>query len=265
MALLLALIGMLIPLAYGQPVSTEEAMEIVGSGLDGTIGNSELGGIAIVMGRSAVPLIDIIAIVLILRSGFNLVLLQGEEDQINKTRRTVATSFIAILLVNIAPFIRDALFEYETQAAPIIAREVMGIIAFVEIIFGAAIIMMIVISGLRAIVKYGSDEGMTQLRKTIIAMLFGVVFIMFKNVLAYSVVSGSPNGILFTVIAVINRVIGFCALVAAAVVIYAGFMMIANLGNADQYTRARDLLIRVGIGLIIILSSLAIINAVAFI
>jgi len=61
---------------------------------------------------------------------------------------------------------------------------------------------------------------------------------------------------------IINVVLGIAGLLAVTAVIYAGLLMIVNFGKEEQYSRAKGLVIRVGIGLVVILSSLAIVNLV---
>ena len=50
---------------------------------------------------------------------------------------------------------------------------------------------------------------------------------------------------------------GFVTIVAVAVMIFAGFLMIVNVGKDEQYQRAKGIIIRVAIGLLVILSSVA--------
>jgi hypothetical protein len=249
------------------------AISTVAGPLDGSIGGSEFGGIATFLVNSAIPLIYITAVLMIVRSAF-ILLYEQDEEQVTKTRRAVAASVIAIILTNLASRIRDGLIGIQdgNTAINIFSTEILGVISWVEVPLALLAILVILISGIKAVVKYGSDEGLTNLRHTVFAILAGIILVVFKFAICASVVRGLPSGvgtcfamgpgdgIVGTILTVVNVIVGFTALVAVAVVVYAGFLMILNLGNDEQYTRARTIIIRVGIGILVVLTSTAIAN-----
>jgi hypothetical protein len=61
---------------------------------------------------------------------------------------------------------------------------------------------------------------------------------------------------------IINLLVFFVGTLAVAVIVYAAFLMIINVGNDEQYTRAKGIIIRVILGIIVILASAAILNAI---
>jgi hypothetical protein len=54
----------------------------------------------------------------------------------------------------------------------------------------------------------------------------------------------------------------FLALAAVMVVVYAGFLCVLSNGNEENFTKAKGLLIRAAIGMIVIFISLALVNFV---
>jgi hypothetical protein len=68
--------------------------------------------------------------------------------------------------------------------------------------------------------------------------------------------------VLLAISRLIQAILGLGAFAATIVLIWAGLLMILNLGKEDQYTRAKTLVIRVAIGLIVILVSLAVVQFV---
>ena len=238
----------------------DDALQHVGRGLDGTIGDGTFGGIATIVGRTAIAIIDIVAVLMITRAGIGLMLEQKDEEFLGVTRRIVATAFIAIVLLILSPMIRDALYNYETSAKTIISTETLGLIQFLEVGVGAAIVLIVVFYGIRSIITFGSEDGIDYLRKMLMSILAGMVLIVFKSFITESVVTGDPTGIITTITTVMNVLISFAALLAVGVVVYAGYLLITAINDDERATKARDILIRVAIGFIIILASYAIVN-----
>lgn len=236
-----------------------------GSGLNGGIGGGTFGGLAITVANGFVPFVTVLAILIIVASAVLMVVRQ-DEGEIGQLKTVVGAALAAIILVNVVNQI--ALIMGNVALAPGTASsdfnvEVLGIIDFIEVPLGVVAVLMIIVSGLRAVVSYGSEQGTVQLRRTVISVIAGVILIVMKVSIAGSITGGTPGGFISPVISTINIIVGVMALVAVAVMVYAGFMMILNTGNDDQYGRARSLIVRVGIGLVIIVASIAIINALA--
>lgn len=74
--------------------------------------------------------------------------------------------------------------------------------------------------------------------------------------------AASPNFAINAIINTINAIVGITAVIATMVIVYAAVLMIANVGNEEQYTKAKGLMIRVAIGIMVIIVSAGLINVV---
>lgn len=266
----------LMPRAFAQDIpDPSEAIDVVGGPLDSSIGGAEFGGIAEFLATTAIPLIFAFALFFIIRSSFILIYDQG-EDYINKTKNVIIACITAIIATVLAGAIREAMLEIPSGGSVgIVETEVMGLVSWIEVLVAVIAITVIIISGIKAIANFGNEEGLAQLRRTVVGVIIGIILIVFKFALCGSIVFGTPvsgacfsflglgGGIVGTGVYILNVVVSFIALVAVAIVVYAGFMMIANIGNDDQYSKAKSLIGRVAIGILIVLVSTAIVNIVA--
>ncbi len=231
---------------------------------------SEFGSIATLVALVIKPLINTIAILSLVIAGIVMTFAQT-ENQVSVARRTAISCVAAIMIVNGAAALRSAVIaptgygivQEPGSAAVFLGIEVLGVIEWVQIPLATVAVLMIIISGIRAVVSWGSEEGVAQLRRTVISVVFGFTLIAVKFAFSESiVVTGRPDGLVGLIITIVNSLLLFLALIAVIVIIIAGIMMIVNIGNDDQYTKARNLIIRVAIGLLIVLASWAIVNVV---
>ena len=248
---------------------TPETAQGVLNTLRGTIvAGTEVGTIATTIASLFVPVINTVAIIVVIIAGSSLAFAQSDE-QINIARRTFIGALVAILMVNSAWVIRDAfisptgigVIQDPEGAATILGAEVVRVIDWVENAIAVIAVLMLIISGTRAVFSYGMEDQIPHLRFMLFSVIAGVTLIAFKVIFVESiVVTGEPSGIISGIIQITNALLGFIALAAVIVIVIAGIMMVMNIGNEDQYKKARDLIIRVAIGLLVIIMSLAIVN-----
>lgn len=241
----------------------------VAGNLDANAGG-EFGDIASYLAIIAIPFVNVIAILAVIIAGAIMTVSQNDE-QATQARRTFIGSAIAIALVNIAAPIRNAIISSDGTgiiqnpniAAAGIENELAGIINWIQMPLATVAVLMIIISGFRAVINFGTDEGLVQLRRTVFSVVAGITLIAIKLAFVDAIViSGRPGRITSTIVGIINVMLSFMGLAAVVVVVIAGFFMILNVGNDDQYRKARDLILRVGIGLLVIMASAALINIV---
>jgi len=258
---------LLVPVVLAQ-YTPETAQGVLGA-LRGTIAaGTEAGTIATTIASLFIPVINTIAVIAVVIAGSSLAFAQSDE-QVNIARRTFVGSLVAILIVNSAWVIRDAfigpggagIIQDPEGAAAFLGAEVVNIIDWVENTIAVIAVLMLIISGTRAVFSYGMEDQIPHLRFMLFSVIAGVTLIAFKVVFVESiVVTGEPSGIISGVIQITNALLAFIALAAVVVIVIAGIMMVMNIGNDEQYKKARDLIIRVAIGLLVIIMSLAIVN-----
>jgi hypothetical protein len=154
--------------------------------------------------------------------------------------------------------------------ALVVCTELTGVINFALTIAGVVAIVLIIVSGVRAVVTAASEEALTQLRRTVVSIILGIILIVVKEVLVRAfglecaVEPGSPGlaAIGDEIVTFINYFLGFLGLVALIIFVYAGFSMVVSIGNEELVTKAKSLMIRAVIGIFVIVMSLTIVRFV---
>jgi hypothetical protein len=276
MQLAALLIGMLADPAYA--VTITDAMNTAGANLP-TGGGSNFGSIISTVAGSFVPLVLTAGSLAIIIAGFFLTV-TGNETQVATGKRVLIAGIAAIILVKVGPAFLSALIGVGFSVTPgtlapsgttilsnplgsggIISAEALGIIDFIAVPLGILCVVMIIISGVRAIANFGSEDGVTQLRRTVLFVVAGFIlvasrvflggFVTFSGLTA----TAAPTNIITKMLDIVSAIIGLIVVLAVAMLVYAGILMIANVGKDDQYAKAKGLIVRVAIGLIILLAS----------
>ncbi|MBI3336174.1 hypothetical protein HYZ98_01235 [Candidatus Peregrinibacteria bacterium] len=272
---LIALFGIFIENASAQlsNIANQVSGGQLVSGFGGGPGASGIYGIAQTLYNGFRAIVSTIAILMIIRSGLRLIY-RSAEEQMEKSKRVIAGSIAAIMLVNLAPTLVTAIRPTSWGGGGggfVISAELYGIIAWAQVLVATTAILMIVISGIRAVVSYGSEEGVSQLKRTVFSVLGGCAIIVFQGWIKSSVgltATGTSIGTpvvgnaLLGILGVFNQILIFIGAAAVAVGIYAGMLMITSAGNEEQFGRGKSLIIRVGVGLLVIVASLALANLV---
>lgn len=231
----------------------------------------------------------VIATFMIVRYGFTLINSQ-EEEKLRKAKQMIGASIAAIMLLYLPEKLVPAFYGGYTAggfldpdtagkaittpaaSAGIVTSELAGIILWLETIVAVLAVTIIIVSGILAVTSYGKEEGGTQFKHTVGAVIFGVFLIVIKKVIldTFGLVAevGPENPTptivpaLQKIIQVVSSLLGFAGLLCAAVIIYAGILMALNFGNEEQYNNAKGIILRAAIGLLAIIASLAVIQLV---
>ena len=240
-------------------------------------GDNDIGSIVLSAMKAIRKLVNAVAVLIVVITGFLLVTSQ-DEGQMGKARNTLIAAITAMVLINVAEPLASGLKKGfvgssgsgadASSGANIITDEILGLIDFVEEPLLAVAVLMIIVSGSRAVMTFGSDQGMAQIRRTLISILSGIVIVGTKFALAEAmagkVKETNPNnirsdGIVDVFVGVAKIAVSFMALAAVTVIVIAGIIMVLNKGDQETATKARGLIIRVIIGLLVILISFGIV------
>lgn len=249
--------------------TVSDAINAVGPTLP-TGGGANFGGIILAVAQSFIPIAAVAATLAMTFAGF-LMAFTGNENQTTTAKRVFISSLVGLALINIIPVFARSLISatFPTGGPTIlsspfvagndIAAEALGLVNFLEIPLGILCVIMIIISGVRAIANFGSEDGVAQLRRTVLFVIAGFILVYSRSLLGLGIVSGSPASIINVILTTLNRIIALAIVIAIGMVIYAGILMIVNIGKEDQYSKARGLILRVGIGLVIMIASAGIV------
>jgi hypothetical protein len=269
-------IGLFVPSALALTVS--DAINTVGSRLpDG--GGRNFGGITFSVTSSLIPVIVVAATVAVTIAGFFLTV-TGNENQATTAKRVFIAGIAALALVNVGSTLVNALigtgFNFSNTTlhavgttvltAPLISgnkigAEVTGFLDFLAIPLGIICVIMIIISGVRAVANFGSEDGAAQLRRTVIFVVMGFILVLSRYTLAGTVTfsgltaTAAPGNIIGRLVFYTTRMLSYIIILAVGVLVYAGWLMVVNIGKEEQYGRAKDLMLRVAIGIIVVFAS----------
>ncbi len=282
MKLLSSLIGflvLLLPQAAHAAISlgnVQDVVDSVGSGLPdfgggGTAAQSANTLFMILVGQAR-PYVAIVAVIMIIYAGYRMVI--GQDDNSKETAKHILTMSIVgiIMAYMINPFIKafygtegalGSVFGSNPDAGvQVLNDEIMAIIDWVLFLVGILAVLMIVITGLKAIYSAGNEQGLTNLRNAIFAIAAGILLILLRFVLGrmfgYGQSIGAPNTpteFVTVIVTIVEYILGFVTLAAVAVVIYAGILYLSSFGNEEQASKGKSLLIRSLIGLAVIILS----------
>lgn len=219
------------------------------------------------------PGLTIVGVIVLVIFGYRMIVSQ-EDDTITKARGVISGTIGGLVMVwLIDPFIHafygsgGEVPQSEggiLQGVSIVSMEVEGLINWVLVIVASLAVMMIILTTLKSIGQGAKEESAGAIRKTAVSVVLGLVLLVFRFVLSGGFVesTGNPAPILATMLEPISFVMSFFALAAVIVVVYAGFQCVLNMGNEENFTKAKSLLIRALIGMLLIMTSLAIVNFV---
>lgn len=274
-----ALLRWLVPTAHAQ---LSDVANFVSNGLvpffsgDGEGGGGAMAysGIAGFLLEQSKNIVWIFAVLLLVRAGLKLIYGQG-EDRFEEAKRAIANGLMAVVLVYLTSsfvnaFIRVGGSWNPAAGSAIFTTEMLGIVRWVQVLVAVLAIGMIVAAVFTAMLSVGSDDATSRIRRAVFGAAAGILIlgidVAFRATfgLAYYAVPGGPSPfpIIQRALIVISYILGFMALVAVCVVIYAGIMMILSLGNEDQFEKSRSLILRALLGLFVILTSYVIVGFV---
>jgi len=285
---LFLLIGFLAPAAHA--ISPAEVLNIIGTvggslpgiaafpvtGDGGITGNYGFDALMISIALQIRPFLFYAAFFMIVYAGFRMVI--GQDDNAKEQAKTVLTLSIAglILAYIIEPIIMA--FYGATGEVPVgnactgvgvLNSTASNLIDWSLTILALAAVLSIIITGLKALYNFTSDEGVTEIRKAIISIGMGIGIIALRVALTAAFTGSAlcnttpdPGTLIGKVVNIVNAFLLFIGLAAVAVVIYAGILYLTSFGNEGQAEKGKGLLIRSLLGLVVILLSYALVRFV---
>jgi hypothetical protein len=210
----------------------------------------------------------------IVRNGFTLIYSSQEEER-EKSKKAIGVTLAGVMLAFLTPRFIEAFFTAggdtgvlasqggANAGAQILSAEVFGVLRWVLTLFATICILLVIITGVNALTRGGSEEGSGKLKNALISIgAAGILLISAEAIKATLGIpdfgvpgQASPVPIILRAVQIISGILGIIGLVALAVVVYAGLMMILSAGNEEQFKKAKGLILRAGLGLVIILIS----------
>jgi hypothetical protein len=247
-------------------------MPSFGSGGTGaTLLNSTLAFLA----TRIMMLAGIVATFIIVKAGLSLVNSQ-DESKIEKARRQIGIAISAVVLGFLSQRFVEAIYGSANdpgsalfnpaRSVSILDIEARGLISWATELMVIVAIVILVGTGVRVVASFGKEDAAETLKRSVFSVVVGLLILSFSGALQLAlgfnpqgaeVGGGNINAdFLFArLVGLTQSVLSYMALIAVAVVIYAGFRMIFAMGDEGKFAEARKLIIRVLMGLFVILMS----------
>ncbi len=231
------------------------------------------------------PALTIVAVLMIVIFGYRMIV--GQEDDVITKARGVMSGTIAglIMMYLIDPFIYafygtggEVPSSNIAGGAARLTLELNGLLNWAMTIVAALAIVMLILSALKSMGSSTGEEGIGNMKKTIFSVIFGLVLLAVRLVLSYGFIGGTyvsagvtytdpgslqnPASMLTRLLTPVSFAMGFLALAGIIVVIYAGLLCVFNMGNEENFGKAKALLARAAIGTVVIMLSLALVRFV---
>lgn len=241
---------------------------------EGGSGADAYAGIAGFLLERSWLIVTSFTLLLLVRAGLKLIYGQSEE-KFEEAKRAIANGLMAVVFVFltsriVSAFIRSGGSWDPAAGSAIFTEEILGIVRWVQALVAVLAIAMIIAAVFSAMFSIGGDDGPERIRRSVFGAAAGIVLlgldVAFRATfgLDYFTVPGgpSPYPLISRVLVIIGYLLGFMALVAVVIVIYAGIRIILSLGNEEDFTAMKSLIIRALLGLFVIMTSYVIVRLV---
>ncbi len=260
-------------------VNLEDEIMTVGNGLQPWFGAGGTGGnlfnsLAIFLAERIMILAGITTTYIIVKAGLKLINSQA-DDKLSIARREIMTAVVAIFLGYLSQRLVYALYlgpqgpatalQNPQVSVTILNTEFVGIINWALELVVIISIILIIATAIKMVGSFGKEDGPAEIRKSIIGVVTGLILLTSANAIQLSLgltstvqfatgpITAGP--IIARILHIVQIMLGFMALAGVAVIIYAGVRTIVTKGNEEEFGKAKALIGRVLLGLLIILTS----------
>lgn len=268
----------------GTPLSTELPVPDFGCDTAAGVGACHVAELFVYVVRQGRLVIGAVAFLILSIAGFNLIVRQSEES-VTKARNAVIGVIVGVFLVFLSEQFVDATYggfsitagEVLTDPANIeegvgiMSGEILGVIRWCETLLAIVAIGLMVAQAAYVLASFGSEETIKKAYRAVFSTIIGILLIVFDRTIAaifgydqLVALPGAPDATIFIVevFGFIRLLLGFVGIVAVAILVYAGVLMIVHYGNDEMITKARTVLINAAIGLVLIVVSFVIVQTV---
>lgn len=253
---------------FGTETAYAQVSNII-TGLAGENGGAAAVDIINTIHTAGRSLVVVVSVLMLIRAAAKMVG-STSEDKMEEGRRSVTTTVSGIILINLTYAFVAAFWGGGDQnivaGANDVNEQIIGLIRWAQVLVGILAVAMIVVSAFKVMASFGKEDAGEEMKRAVFGVIVGVFLIAFDTVIVESLGGGGPGSnatpepLITIVMNSVRNLMMYLALLAVVMIIYAGIMMIVNIGSDEQYEKSKGLIVRVLIGLTIILFSYFIVD-----
>lgn len=276
-----------------------QAQVFGGPGLVGGIGqaqsilgvsNGDLRGTILSLLFVVLSFMALAALVVIVIAGIYLILSLGDEGQKDKAKKIIGYAIGGLIVIALAAAIvgivitatnGGSLFgplpAWPTGTDP--RAVILGVLLGILLFMGLAAVVVIVIAGIMLVFSLGNESTLDQVKRIIlyavsgliiIALAAGIVTFIINAIGANSLFGDVPSlgntggtDLRATVLAILQGILNFMALIAVVVIVIAGIILVISGGEESSKDKAKRIIFYAILGLIIIAFASAIVGFIS--
>lgn len=221
-------------------------------------------------------IVTIIAVLLIILQGYNMVTADADSAAIKKAGTAIGWTLVGLVVMNIAevavrvfldttgvfgaidPLDKDIPKNFYEQIA-------LPLIRFAFTFLAGLATLMIIVTGVQVLTTAGDEAKAKKLYANLATMVTGLgILILARPLIDIFYGSGKidpqPGRAIELFLQVLNYILGFAALASVIAIVVAGLMMVFYLGNDGAVKKARQTIYGVLLGLALIISAYSIVT-----
>lgn len=193
----------------------------------------------------------------------------SDESQLSKAKGALIALISGGVLIRLVPTIMGIFYsqvllhDIDPGSVNAVNTELIGIATWFEMFAVTIAVFVVIIAGFRAIASFGSEAANTAVRRSVLHAIAGILVLVFIGVIRTVLFNDrTPNGLIAEVFLRVTMVLGLIAVVMVGVIIFAGVLMVISAANEGNVDRAKGIIFRAIIGLIVVLFSVALVQIV---
>ncbi len=227
-----------------------------------------------------------VAVLLIVVSGFTMVISGDNEEKAKEQKKSITYGIIGLMMISIAGPVAE-IFDYRQgnfmddpskfiERAQIFDNTTQIIITFIKYLLGGLATLMFIRAGAVMVVNSENEEDVTQAKKNIALASGGLLLVMFSNlfirkvfyVTDYSdnaeetVVALDQNEFVRQLVAITNLMVSFVGPIMMLGIVIGGFLYVTAGGDEEKTGLAKKIIMNSIIGVVIIYGAFALVSTV---
>lgn len=221
--------------------------------------------------NSVFPIVFTVGILVTVIIGITLVS-TTDESQMAKAKGALISLLAGAFLIKLVPVMLEVFHEQQVGTffgggiflnPDNVNVQLIGIADWFVMLAVVVAVFTIIIAGFRAVASFGSENAISAARRSALHGIAGILILVLISAARIVIFqTGTPNILIQEIFLRVNIVLGLVAIVMIAILIYAGVLMILSVAHEGNTDKAKGLIFRAIIGLIVVLLSVVLVQII---